>query len=752
MATTKVLKIKLDAETKQAVKALKTTQKQVAKNTAGFKKLGGTIAKFVGAAVILKGLKDITKAAIKQENAIKALNVALKNTGESFTQSQSGIDAMSKNLQQVAADIQKVTTVGDEVSLEVMQMGLAMGITADKIGEATKESIGLSKAFKIDLRSSIKMVALARAGDFNMLQRYIPQLKLAKTTAEKQKIAFEAMADGYKIAQAEAETFGGKITQLGNTFGDFKERLGAGITQNENFSGSLDDIKKILEDPAITDGLSAIIGMVAELAAMVTKALSVFPKFISSVIELKKANEELTRVQTTQAESFDKALKKAEQFMDLIDDPTDLKAFWQELEKITSSSDDFSTKATKMNDLFRSMRDGKYGEGLAKDFEKFRKEQTAAAIEAAKLKKETEALTIVTDKNSASTSNNTKTKKEQKTALEQVTESVRKNVSALLLSEKAHKDITSEVRKAIPEVETLKDIFNDVTKATEDFGDEAGELFFKLGDIFGALTRLGGPLGDIAGGFANVAGDVGNLINGLQNGIGLDDIPNVVNLGISAFQAMGSALGSVGKAIGGFFKMWGKSEWEQLMTSTRAQTDEVFRLINTFGMTPGVVDRIKQHLATLPAGFEATRRALEQLLIDAGQADAAMRGIAGRPALEPGAGPFKPGTDTPTFGGNKNTGSGFNPESDFMSAANGFNGILKKDTIIQAHKGEPVSITPKGQAMKGGGDKIDNRRQVFNFNNELNVTETAFLQLWKRAFRHDREGIKRVTKEELGLT
>jgi hypothetical protein len=753
MATEKVLKIKVDAETKKALKGMKDLQKQTVKNTAGFKKMGGTIMKFVGAAVVLKGFKDITKAAIKQENSIKALNVALKNTGESFTATQGGIDAMSKNLQKVAAEIQQVTTVGDEASMEVMQLGLSMGVSAGKIGEATKQAIGLSKAYKMDLRASIKMVALAHAGDFNMLQRYIPQLKLAKTTAEKKAIALKAMADGYKVAKGEAETFGGKMTQLGNTFGDFKERLGAGVTQNESFMDSLDGIKKTLEDPAITEGLANIVSGITTMAAQLVNVIGLLGKGATAI---RNFGGELGTsfgafVQGKSIEQIDSAVDGVEaQFNDLLvtvmktrrefgKGAEDFKNFDRVLQALRNSSGTYEEKMVRLQKIIRDTTESNG------DFANAYKE-TREEIK----------------KNIEETNNIVHGKKEEVIVTDKATEANKGYAGSLKLINPIQTDFKDIIIASIPPIKEMSaeewvaaQAEKDLADATERLTNAQAELFFNLGNVFGALTRLGGPLGDIAGGFANVAGDVGNLIKGLGGGaFGLKDLPNAINLGISAFQALGPVLKSVGKAIGGFFDMWGDSEWKKLLRSTNDETNAVWDMINTFGMTPGVIDVIKRHLDKLPAGFEATRRALEQLLIDAGVAEKGMKGAAARPALEPDAGDFKPGTDTPVGGFDPSGGGG--DKNDFVSAASGFSGVLKRDTVFKAHKGEPVNITPKNQAnsgMGGGmGGKIDNRRFNTDITNMFNITDAGIIGVVARAMRTNAGQLKRITKEELKLT
>ena len=107
-----------------------------------------------------------------------------------------------------------------------MSFGLNMGITADKIEEATKGAIGLATAFKIDLNTSMKMVALANKNEFTMLNRYIPELRKAKTETEKMAIVQRKMADGFKLAAREAQIGEGPLIQMRNAIGDVKEEIG----------------------------------------------------------------------------------------------------------------------------------------------------------------------------------------------------------------------------------------------------------------------------------------------------------------------------------------------------------------------------------------------------------------------------------------------------------------------------------------------------------------------------------------------
>jgi len=91
--------------------------------------------------------------------------------------------------------------------------------------ETIKQTIGLSKAYGVDLNASMKMVALARQGEFTMLNRYIPQLRALKTDTEKAAMTNKLLAAGFQVAKAETRTYAGQVAQLGNAWGDVKEKI-----------------------------------------------------------------------------------------------------------------------------------------------------------------------------------------------------------------------------------------------------------------------------------------------------------------------------------------------------------------------------------------------------------------------------------------------------------------------------------------------------------------------------------------------
>lgn len=213
---------------KAAMNSINQMEKKVSSFSRSLNKMMGLMG---GGAIgygILRFANDTLGAYNEQEKATAKLNSALQSQGV-YTAS------LSSKLHNQASAIQRVTTVGDEQALGLMQLGLTMGVTTDKIGDATKGAIGLSKSFGVDLNTSMKMVALAQAGNYTLLNRYIPQLQEMSSETEKAALVNKAMADGFKMAEAEAKTSGGRMEQLKNQIGDLKEVIGGHIVQIVDF-------------------------------------------------------------------------------------------------------------------------------------------------------------------------------------------------------------------------------------------------------------------------------------------------------------------------------------------------------------------------------------------------------------------------------------------------------------------------------------------------------------------------------------
>jgi len=200
----------------------------------------GSIVALGSVIALTAGVRKLLKLTFGQEDAEKNLESALIANGDAY-------DDLLPKLKKQAAAIQKLSKFGDEQNLQTMVTLRNLGVQADALGTATKQAIGLSEALKLDASSAARYTALARQGEFTILQRYVPALRAATTEAEKQTIVTDLMNRGWEQAQRNATTTSGAITQLSNAFGDLGETFGDMIS-GDGLGGALIDLKLLVED------------------------------------------------------------------------------------------------------------------------------------------------------------------------------------------------------------------------------------------------------------------------------------------------------------------------------------------------------------------------------------------------------------------------------------------------------------------------------------------------------------------------
>lgn len=216
------------ASLEEAEKKLLNTRKQ---NEAALKKLeeksmsyglilDGVLGKMEKLTLPLTALAGVGVAAWStQEKALTSMNAALAAGGLD-------VEAYGKKFEKIASDIQKFTTFGDEVILKNEQLALSLGIPAEKMEEAQRAAVSLSKAFDKDLGESTRIIARAMQGDFEALNEVIPAIKMTQDPTEKLAILNKELARSWEIAKAETETTAGALQQTKNALGDTAEEVG----------------------------------------------------------------------------------------------------------------------------------------------------------------------------------------------------------------------------------------------------------------------------------------------------------------------------------------------------------------------------------------------------------------------------------------------------------------------------------------------------------------------------------------------
>ncbi|MHB1334523.1 MAG: hypothetical protein ACYCXQ_01015 [Candidatus Humimicrobiaceae bacterium] len=225
------LKIVITADSKDAVNATKDVGNAV-NNMSNFIKglgigAGALIVARKGFEMLtsaIRGTIDFLKSSVEEaanaELQLTKLNTALKSTGN-FT------NETTKELQDYAAALQQSTMYEDDSIVSVEAMLATFKLSKDEIKVATQAVLDLAAATGQDLQSAAILMGKAMVGNTGMLARYGIMVDETKLKNE----GWKAVIDEINIefggqAQAQAETYTGKIAQMKNMFSDIKETIG----------------------------------------------------------------------------------------------------------------------------------------------------------------------------------------------------------------------------------------------------------------------------------------------------------------------------------------------------------------------------------------------------------------------------------------------------------------------------------------------------------------------------------------------
>lgn len=160
------------------------------------------------------------KAQDVQIEAINKMNIALANQGNL-------LPGTSKRLQEYASELQGVTKYGDEATIDLMARLAGYGMEEEKIREVTKATQDMATATGVDLKAAADLMGKAFAGETSMLSRYGIMIDKNLPKTEKFAAALEQVQTRFGgQAEAAAQTFTGRMTQLGNALGDTWEAVG----------------------------------------------------------------------------------------------------------------------------------------------------------------------------------------------------------------------------------------------------------------------------------------------------------------------------------------------------------------------------------------------------------------------------------------------------------------------------------------------------------------------------------------------
>jgi len=145
-----------------------------------------------------------------------------------------GVDAQTAlpDLIKFANAIQSQTTYNDEAVRSLMTLGVTMGrVTGEQLKEMTKAAIGWAEILGVDARTTMNMLARAMQGNMMLWSRYDSNIAKLATHQEKLNYLMRRGAEGFNIARERADSLGGAIKQLANTWEDAKEEIGRGFAE-----------------------------------------------------------------------------------------------------------------------------------------------------------------------------------------------------------------------------------------------------------------------------------------------------------------------------------------------------------------------------------------------------------------------------------------------------------------------------------------------------------------------------------------
>ena len=215
-------------------------------------------------------LRGMAKATGEQEMADAQLAASLERV-------QAGLSATLPDLKAFAAEIQRLTTYGDEASMGAMaRLANIAGLVGEPLKEATRAAVGLAAACEIDLNTAAMLVGRAFLGQTDLLKRYGVEVDANATKQEQLAQVLEKGNAAFAIAEARARTATGRFRQFKNAAGDVVQVIGLALaTALKPLIEHMTEVAKSVED---------WIGRNCELVVLIGKVTGVI---VGLVITLK---------------------------------------------------------------------------------------------------------------------------------------------------------------------------------------------------------------------------------------------------------------------------------------------------------------------------------------------------------------------------------------------------------------------------------------------------------------------------------
>lgn len=202
------------------------------------------LAKFVG---------DSVHAYADQEAAVKKLTTALTAQGQATPDVIAGYE-------QMAGQFQQTTVHADELINEMQALLIQVGDVMPKdMEKALAAATDLSAGLGIDLQTATMLVAKAFEGQTGTLKKYGIVVDETKLKTEGVTAVLDAINEKFGgQAQAQVETYSGKVQQLANMWGEVQEAVGKAIVTDPLIVAALKHVTDEVTATADAAGNAAV--------------------------------------------------------------------------------------------------------------------------------------------------------------------------------------------------------------------------------------------------------------------------------------------------------------------------------------------------------------------------------------------------------------------------------------------------------------------------------------------------------------
>lgn len=216
----------------------------------GITTAGTALAAAFGARAIARFLGSTIQEANAAAVVWNRLAGALDTVGVAFAD-------VEHEVTRAAAAMQRSTTVGDEEFAAVLTELITTSGDYAKSLQNVQLVADLAAAKQIDLKTAAQLVGRVLVGETGTLKRYGIVVAEGADALETMRLKFAGMAEN------EARTFAGRLKQLNNAWGDFKEALGEALIDASRGPSILDRVTRSVG--WLTDNIASLMALVGNL-------------------------------------------------------------------------------------------------------------------------------------------------------------------------------------------------------------------------------------------------------------------------------------------------------------------------------------------------------------------------------------------------------------------------------------------------------------------------------------------------------